>query len=160
MLSLLTDSLSSLAPQLLQEQSILRKINSIVQAPQQILQSIYFTWAKAFNDLHGDEALRPILLEKIGPAATELFALNSALTTFMITSLSGVRDDIVQDIHHRLDSLPEFTFHPDGTVIVGVSVVIPELSGEEIEMPELSGEEIEMPELSGEEIEMPEIPQE
>jgi hypothetical protein len=118
-MSLLTDDLTSIVPQLAEEQIILKKANSVTQAPRQILQSIYFTWARAFNDLHGDEQLRPALLQKIGPAAAELFQLNSALTTFMISALSGVRDDIVQDIQQRLASLPELTFHSDGTVTVG-----------------------------------------
>jgi hypothetical protein len=120
-MSLLTENLTSVIPQLVEEQIIINKINTITQAPRQILQSIYFTWAKAFNDLHGDEQLRPSLLQKIGPAATELFSLNNALTTFMINALTGVRDDIVQDIQQRLNSLPEFVFHPDGTVTVADS---------------------------------------
>jgi hypothetical protein len=111
------------------EKEIVQRVNSVVQAPINILQSIYFTWAKAFNDLHGDEFLRPLLLNKINTNAAELFALNSSLTTFMISQLSGVRDDIVQDINNRLASLPPFTFHPDGTVTVSASAVVPELSG-------------------------------
>jgi len=156
-MSLLTTGAAAVSASIQQEKEIVQRVNSVVQAPLNILQSIYFTWAKAFNDLHGDEVLRPILLEKIGTNATELFVLNSSLTTFMISQLSGVRDDIIQDIHNRLATLPEFTFHPDGSVTVGVSAVVPELSGEGIEMPELSGEGIEMPELSGEGIEMPEL---
>jgi len=156
-MSLLTTGAAAVSASILQEKEIVQRVNSVVQAPLNILQSIYFTWAKAFNDLHGDEALRPILLEKIGTNAAELFILNSSLTTFMVSQLSGVRDDIVQDIFGRLATLPQFTFHPNGTVTVGVSAVVPELSSEEVIMPELSGEEIIMPELSGEEIIMPEL---
>jgi hypothetical protein len=122
-MSLLTTSIAAISASISQEKEIVQRVNSVVQAPFNIRQSIYFTWAKAFNDLHGDEALRPILLEKIGINATELFILNNALTTFMITSLSGVRDDIVEDISNRLTSLPEFIFHPDGTVTVNSSAV-------------------------------------
>lgn len=159
-MSLLTTGAAAVSASIQQEKEIVQRVNSVVQAPINILQSIYFVWAKAFNDLHGDDALRPILLEKIGTNASELFVLNSALTTFMISQLSGVRDDIVQDIYSRLATLPAFTFHPDGTVTVGVTAVVPELSGEEIVMPELSGEEVLMPSLSGlsgEEIVMPEL---
>lgn len=130
-MSLLNSSLSSvISPEVQQEQLVLSKVNSIIKAPTLILQSIYFTWAKAFNDLHGDQTLRPILLEKIGTNGAELFKLNYALTNFMVSQLSGVRDDMVQDILTRVNTLPPFTYHPDGTVTVSVSSLTPELSGE------------------------------
>jgi len=117
-MSLLTPSLTAINEQLEQQRVIIERLTNISKTPLNILQTIYFSWSKAFNDLHGDSELRPQLLEALGTSAKELFELNSTLTEFLLTNLAGKRDDIVTDIQNRLSTLPEFTFHEDGRVSV------------------------------------------
>jgi hypothetical protein len=143
---------------LLNQQQLLPRVATILNTPTIIVDTLFNYWNHAFDLLHADPSLRPTLLQLIGSNGVELFQLNHALTTFMMTQLSGVRNDVVEQIQNKLNTLPGFIFNEDGTVTEApIEVIVPELSGEEIIMPELSGEEIVMPELSGEEIEVPEL---
>jgi hypothetical protein len=97
------------------------RYNIVITTPLNVLTYLYNNWIKAFDDLHGNEMLRPQILERISTNGVELFQLNNALTTFMVSQLSGKRDDLVLNIRTRLATLPPFTYHADGTVTVGVS---------------------------------------
>jgi len=101
--------------------TITEHFNIVVTTPLNVLTYIYNNWIKAFDALHNNTAERPKVLEKIGTSGVELFQLNGSLTTFMVSQLSGKRDDLVTNIQTRLATLPPFTYHADGTVTVGVS---------------------------------------
>jgi hypothetical protein len=118
---------------ILNQQQLLPRVATILNTPSIIVDTLFNYWNHAFDLLHGDPSLRPMLLEMIGTNGVELFQLNFALTTFMMSQLSGVRNDVVEQIQNKLNTLPEFIFNEDGTVtVVPVEVIMPELSGEEV----------------------------
>jgi hypothetical protein len=90
--------------------------NRIIQTPNNIVYNMYTQWLEGFNLLHDSSERRQQLLQMLGSYGGELFQLNTVLTTFMITNLSGVRNDIVQGILVKLNTLPNFLFNVDGTV--------------------------------------------
>jgi len=98
------------------EDEVSSRIRSLLLAPGNIATILYHGWSDAFNILHSNTTLRPQLLSGLGNRAGELFLLNSTLTTFMLTQLSGARNDIANLIYEKLNSLPNFIFNPDGTV--------------------------------------------
>ena len=106
---------------------LLNAANSILQCPKIIVEGIYGNWSIAFDLLHRDPIERQELLNIIGNKGVELFQLNNTITNFMLTQLSGVRNDVVEQIQTRLASLPEFVFNEDGTV----TEVVPPLSSTE-----------------------------
>jgi len=114
---------------LLNTSQLLSKASLILESPKNIVNTLYNSWLHAFNLLHGTPSERQLLLDVIGDKGVELFQLNNILTTFMITQLSGVRDDIVEQIHFKMATLPEFEFNEDGTV---VEILVPQLSGDEV----------------------------
>jgi hypothetical protein len=101
--------------------------NDIIKAPNMIVNTMYSGWAQAFDLLHGNPNKRPQLLEIIGTYGTDLFLLNNTLTTFMVSELTGRRDDIVDDITKKLSTLPNFIFNNNGTVSE-VLVTVPSTS--------------------------------
>jgi len=101
---------------LLNETSKLPKASLILEAPKNIVNSLYNGWSYAFDLLHNVPAERQELLNIIGTSGAELFRLNSVLTTFLMTQLSGVRSDIVESINAKLNTLPNFIFNANGTV--------------------------------------------
>ena len=95
---------------------LIQKMKQVLEAPFQMLRSLYTLWSDSFEALHGDPATRPQKLQILGTNAVELFQLNDALTQFMISQLTGKRDDLAAEINTRLATLPQFNFNPDGTV--------------------------------------------
>lgn len=112
---------------LLNRSQLQTKANLIMESPMNIVNTLYNGWEYAFNLLHGAPSDRPELLEIIGTNGVELFQLNQVLTNFMITQLSGTRNDIVENIQQRLLTLPDFIYNQDGTV-TEVVVVPPSAS--------------------------------
>jgi len=100
------------------DSSLVDLSNRILQTPNNIVASMYTQWLEGFNLLHDDfdTTRRQQLLQLIGTYGVELFQLNTVLTTFMITNLSGVRNDIVEGIFTKLNTLPNFVFNNDGSV--------------------------------------------
>ena len=109
-----------------EQQNLLAQASIVRSCPIQVLNSMYSLWSRAFDTLHSDPIKRPQILALLGTEATELFILNSTLTTFLSSQLLGKRNDILQEVEKRLNTLPNFTFHPDGTV-----TVVPSLSTEQ-----------------------------
>lgn len=112
-MSLLNNPIES--PELAQAQ-LIEQTKQILETPSRIVTFLYLNWRDSFEALHGDPSTRAQKLQILGVNAVELFQLNSALTQFMISQLSGKRDDLVAEINARLATLPQFNFNPDGTV--------------------------------------------
>jgi hypothetical protein len=100
----------------LNQLKLIEEMKHVLEMPAQIAGFLYTRWRDSFELLHGDPATRPQKLQILGVNAVELFQLNAALTQFMISQLSGKRDDLVAEINARLATLPQFNFNPDGTV--------------------------------------------
>ena len=79
-------------------------------------------WNSAFDALWTEETVDGHLisvadkLAELGTDAKELFDINTAFTTFMLTQLTGKRDDMVARIQNKLATIPAFTAHEDGTI--------------------------------------------
>jgi hypothetical protein len=112
-MSLLNNQIENL--QLINAELILQ-MKQLVEMPSQMVGFLYTRWRDSFEALHGDPATRPQKLQILGTNAVELFQLNAALTQFMISQLTGKRDDLVAEINARLATLPQFNFNPNGTV--------------------------------------------
>jgi hypothetical protein len=95
---------------------LIQKMKQVLETPFQMLKFLYTLWSDSFEALHGDPATRPQKLQILGTNAVELFQLNAALTQFMLSQLTGKRDDLAAEINARLATLPQFNFNPDGTV--------------------------------------------
>jgi hypothetical protein len=91
-------------------------IRSLRNSPKLLVDTIFSNWVRSFDLLHAEPTSRPAKLEALGTDAGEMFALNTALCQFLVTNLTGKRDDIVAEIQLRLEALPELVFNEDGTV--------------------------------------------
>jgi len=100
----------------LNQLKLIEQMKYVLEMPAQITMFLYTCWRDSFEALHGDPSTRPQKLQILGNNAVELFQLNSALTQFMISQLTGKRDDLVAEINARLARLPQFNFNSDGTV--------------------------------------------
>lgn len=112
-MSLLNSQIQS--PELAQAQ-LIEQMKQLLEMPSRMLGFLYVNWRDGFDALHRDPSTRAQKLQILGTNAVELFQLNSALTQFMISQLSGKRDDLVAEINARLATLPQFNFNSDGTV--------------------------------------------
>lgn len=52
----------------------------------------------------------------LGTDAGELFKANEDLVAFIVTQLTGKRDDLVEKVTGMVYNLPAYTINPDGTV--------------------------------------------
>jgi hypothetical protein len=95
---------------------LIQQMKQVLEMPSRMVEFLYINWLQSFEALHGEPFLRAQKLQILGTNAVELFQLNSALTQFMISQLSGKRDDLVAEINSRLAGLPQFNFNSDGTV--------------------------------------------
>ena len=75
------------------------------------------SWMREFDSLWTITSVTPAeRLAALGPAAAQLFALSNAMVQFLAGTIQQSRPDLWQGIQDRLDSLPEFETHEDGTV--------------------------------------------
>jgi len=114
---LLNPSVSQIDTSIFRFQS---QINKIKTSPKEIAEQMFNMWEEAFNALWGQQPGLPFTiqqkLEAIGTDAAELFELNSQFVTFMITNLTGRRDDLVARIQQKVATIPPYTVNQDGTV--------------------------------------------
>jgi hypothetical protein len=103
--------------------SILRfqaQINKIKASPKEIAEQMFNKWEEAFNALWIQQPYSPYTtqqkLDAIGTNAAELFELNTQFVTFMITNLTGKRDDLVAKIQQKIATIPPYIVNNDGTV--------------------------------------------
>ena len=74
-------------------------------------------WMREFDALWTVTSITPAeRLEALGPAAAQLFALSNAMVQFMGSTIAQSRPDLWQGIQDRIDSLPAFEIHEDGTI--------------------------------------------
>lgn len=105
---------------------LIQQMKQVLEMPNLMVGFLYTRWRDSFEALHSDPSTRPQKLQILGTNAVELFQLNTALTQFMISQLTGKRDDLVAEINARLATLPQFNFNPDGTVTEAVPDLSPE----------------------------------
>jgi hypothetical protein len=110
--------MSILTPTTQSEQQLLEtRAKQIKQAPARLAEMMFQQWESSFNSLWKEGKFTPAQkLEAIGTDAKELFELNSQFVTFMVTQLTGKRDDLVQKIQEKVASIPAHTINADGTV--------------------------------------------
>lgn len=101
------------------EQKLQRRIDQIKAAPKQLAETMMNQWLASFNALWMSGEFTPAQkLAALGTDAAEIFALNSQFVTFMVTQLTGKRDDLVAAIQAKVASMPACTIHEDGTVTI------------------------------------------
>lgn len=114
--------MSILAQQNLTDDEVLlrNRANQIKYAPRILAETMFTQWSASFQALWGEGGkFTPAQkLEAIGTDAAELFALNTQFVTFMVTQLTGKRDDLVAKINTMVASIPACTVHQDGTVTI------------------------------------------
>jgi hypothetical protein len=92
-------------------------VREIESSPRRLAEIMYLQWEQSFNALWTTNMFTPTQkLEALSTNAAELFELNTAFVTFMITQLTGKRDDLVQSIQEKVASIPPHTVNADGTV--------------------------------------------
>ncbi len=96
------------------------RANQIKAAPRQLAELMFNQWSASFNALwgQGGKFTPAQKLEAIGTDAAELFLINTQFVTFMVTQLTGKRDDLVAKIQELVATIPACTVHPDGTVTI------------------------------------------
>lgn len=112
--------MSLLTPQEPNENVMLeRRVAQIKNAPRQMTEMLVNQWMSAFDALWSTGKFTPQQkLEAIGTDAVELFELNTAMVQFMVSQLTGKRDDLVQLVMEKVAQIPEYTAHEDGTITI------------------------------------------
>ena len=107
------------------EQRIQAKAEAILNAPAEMVGGMYRQWNQNFDamwrtdDLPGGDICTPAdKLAAMGTNAIELLNLNAAFTTFMITQLTGKRDDLVAAMQTKVATLPAITVNTDGSAVL------------------------------------------
>jgi hypothetical protein len=97
---------------------LMNKARYIKQAPLRLAENMLEEWETSFDALWREEGkFTPAQrLEAIGTDAEELFELNSQFVTFMVSQLTGKRNDLVQRIQEKVATIPAYTVNNDGTV--------------------------------------------
>lgn len=94
-----------------------RRVQEIKSSPRRLAEQMYQQWEQSFNALWTEGKFTVVQkLEALDTDAAELFALNTAFVTFMVTQLTSKRDDLVQKIQEKVATIPEHTINEDGTV--------------------------------------------
>ena len=101
------------------EQKLQRRATQIKSAPRQLAEMMMSQWLSSFDALWKSGEFTPAQkLAALGTDAAEIFALNSQFVTFMVTQLTGKRDDLVAAIQAKVATIPACTIHEDGTVTI------------------------------------------
>lgn len=101
-----------------QTRQLNEKIERIRLAPIRSGEIMCQLWMTAFDEIWHPSGAGTIeeRLAGIGTDGAEMLALSNAFTTFLLSTLTGKRDDLVGYIQSRLSSLPAFTVAEDGTI--------------------------------------------
>jgi acyl-CoA reductase-like NAD-dependent aldehyde dehydrogenase len=96
------------------------QINKIKNSPREIAEQMFNMWEEAFNALWTQQpSLSYTTQEKIdaiGTNAAELFELNTQFVAFMITNLTGKRNDLIEKIQQKINTIPPYTVNSNGTI--------------------------------------------
>jgi hypothetical protein len=121
MSELLNQNLENQGPT--REQRLQRLVGEIKAAPISLVNEMVNRWNRAFDQLWSESFTpvgEPITVEEklaaLGTNAAELFELNTIFTQFIITQLTGKRDDIVAQIVAKVATIPPYTVNPDGSI--------------------------------------------
>ena len=93
-------------------------VNRLKASVGRTAEQMYQSWATSFDMLWSPKGVYTPAekLAELGADASELFELNTSMVEFMVTNLTGKRDDLVASITERVASIPPFTAHADGTI--------------------------------------------
>ena len=96
------------------------KVAHILASSRRTAEQLVHQWDNSVRELWspGGDITPADLLAAIGTEAGEMMALSRALTAFLISTLTGKRDDLIAVIERRLATIPAFTIGVDGTVTV------------------------------------------
>jgi len=96
------------------------KVVRIRASSRSTAEQLVHQWDNSVRELWspGGDITPAELLAEIGTEAGEMMELSRALTAFLISTLTGKRDDLVAFIERRLATIPAFTTHEDGTVTI------------------------------------------
>ena len=102
------------------EERMAFKVVRILASSRRTAEQLVNHWDNSVRELWspGGDITPAELLAAIGSEAGEMMALSRALTAFLISTLTGKRDDLVAVIERRLATIPAFTTHKDGTVTI------------------------------------------
>lgn len=102
------------------------KVFHILASSRRTAEQLVHQWDNSVRELWspGGDITPADLLAAIGTEAGEMMALSRALTAFLISTLTGKRDDLVAIIERRLATIPAFTVQADGTVTVDAVAAI------------------------------------
>ena len=94
-----------------------RQAAALITGARSIAEHTAREWMREFDALWTITTVTPAeRLDALGPAAAQLFALSNAMVQFLAGTIAQSRPDLWQGIQDRLDSLPDFEIHDDGTV--------------------------------------------
>ena len=94
-----------------------RQAASLITGARSIAERNAREWMAQFDALWTITSITPAeRLDALGPAAAQLFALSDAMVQFLAGTIAQSRPDLWQGIQDRLDSLPAFEVHEDGTI--------------------------------------------
>ena len=98
------------------------KVAHILASSRRTAEHLVHQWDNSVRELWspGGDITPADLLAAIGTEAGEMMTLSRALTAFLITTLTGKRDDLVAVIERRLATIPAFTTNKDGTVTINL----------------------------------------
>ena len=105
---------------LTKEQRMAPKVSHMLASSRRTAEQLVHQWDSSVRELWspGGDITPADLLAAIGTEAGEMMTLSRALTAFLISTLTGKRDDLVAIIERRLATIPAFTIGVDGTVTV------------------------------------------
>ena len=96
------------------------KVVRILASSRSTAEQLVNHWDNSVRELWspGGDITPAELLAAIGSEAGEMMVLSRALTAFLVSTLTGKRDDLVAVIERRLATIPAFTTNKDGTVTI------------------------------------------
>jgi hypothetical protein len=116
-------SILSATPSTATRETVLaRRVIEIKSAPKRLTREMLRLWTDAFDALWepeviGDETITVSdKLAALGTDGKEIFEINTAFTAFMLSQLTGKRDDFVAKMNAKLATIPAHTINADGTV--------------------------------------------
>jgi hypothetical protein len=91
----------------------------IARAPRVLTEQLIRQWERVFDALWSpaDPEITPAeLIAELGTTAGQIFAANSALVTFILTTIGDSDPALSAKIMAKVATIPEHTLNEDGTV--------------------------------------------
>jgi phosphoglycolate phosphatase-like HAD superfamily hydrolase len=94
-----------------------RQALQIKRGVAQLAEHLIISWNQSFDKLWNNPRATPAeLLEELGTDAAEVFQLSAATVQFLATILTGRRQAELDLILAKVQSIPPFTVHQDGSI--------------------------------------------